>query len=78
MKEHNRIKKWKLLIIFIWVVFLAAASIGCVSLQRSSVVEKTKTELSDQAEILSGQFADMVGTNFLSRELFYDRLISEV
>ena len=78
MKQQNRVKKWKLLIICIWIVFLAAAGFGCFSLQRSSVFEKAKTELSNQEEIISGQFAGLVETDFLSREVFYDRLISEV
>ena len=78
MKKQSRMKKWKILIIFIWVLFLAAASIGCISLQRSSVVNKAQKELSNQADIISRQFAGLVETNFFSRAIFYDRLISEV
>ena len=78
MKQHNKMKKWKLLIIAIWILFLAAASIGCISLQRSIVFEKAKTELTNQAEIVSRQFTDLVDTNFNARAVFYDRLIPEV
>ena len=78
MKKYSKMKKWKLLIIFFWILFLAAAGIGCMSMQRSTVFDKAKTELSNQAEIISRQFTDLVDTNFNSRAVFYDRLIPEV
>lgn len=78
MKKYSIRKKWKLLIIFIWILFLTVASIGCISMQRSAVFEKVKTELTNQAEIISRQFPDLVDTNFNARAVFYDRLIPEV
>jgi len=78
MKKHTNVKKWKLLMIAIWILFLVASSIGCISLQRSNVLQKAKTELTNQAENISGQFASLVDTNFYSRAVFYDRLIPEV
>jgi len=42
MKKQSKMKKWKLLIIFSWILFLVAAGIGCISLQRSSVLQKAK------------------------------------
>jgi len=78
MKKHSNMKKWKLLIIFSWILFLAAASLGCISLQRSSVLQKAKTELINQADTISRQFASLVDTNFYTRAVFYERLIPEV
>ena len=73
----NQKKKWKLLIIFIWILFLAAASIGCTMLQRARALENTKTELINQAEIVSSQFTELVQTDFDARFILNDRLISE-
>ena len=42
MKKQNQVKKWKLLMIAVWILFLVAASIGCISLQRSTVLQKAK------------------------------------
>ena len=78
MKKYSIRKKWKLLIIFIWVLFLVVTGIGCISMQRSAVYEKAKTELTNQAEIISGQFAGLVDTHVNARAVFYDRLIPEV
>ena len=78
MKNHSKMKKWKLLIIAVWILFLVAAGFGCISLQRSTVLQKAKTELTNQAETISGQFNSLVDTNFYSRAVFYDRLIPEV
>ena len=78
MKKNNGMKKWKLLIIVVWILFLAASGIGCVSMQRSAVFDKAKTELTNQAEIVSRQFTSLVDTNFYARGVFYDRLIPEV
>ena len=78
MKKQNKMKKWKLLIIFIWILFLAAAGIGCFSMQRSAVYDKAKTELTNQAETVSRQVADLVDTNLNARAVLYDRLIPEV
>ena len=78
MKKTGRRKKWKLLIIFIWILFMAAVSIGSFFLQRDSVYKKAKTELVDQAEIISGQFTSLVDTNYYTRAALYDRMFSEV
>ena len=78
MKKYSIRKKRKLLIIVIWILFLVVTGVGCISMQRSAVCEKAKTELTNQAEIISGQFADMVDTNFYARAVFYDRLIPEI
>ena len=67
MKTQNKVKKWKLLIITVWILFLVAASIGCISLQRSTVLQKVRTELTNQSEIISGEFNSLVETNFYSR-----------
>ena len=78
MKTQNKVRKWKLLIITVWILFLVAASIGCISLQRSTVLQKVRTELTNQSEIISGEFNSLVETNFYSRAVFYDRLIPEI
>ena len=78
MKNTNKQKKWKPLIIVIWILFLAAASIGCFHLQKFRVNKAANTELLNQSEIISGQFTILVDTDFLSRAVFYDRLIPEV
>ena len=78
MKKQNQVKKWKLLMIAVWILFLVAASIGCISLQRSTVLQKAKTELTNQAETISRQFNSLVDTNFYTRAVFYDRMIPEV
>ena len=78
MKNTNKQKKWKPLIIVIWILFLAAASIGCFHLQKFRVNKAANTELLNQSEIVSGQFTNLVDTDFLSRAVFYDRLIPEV
>ena len=78
MKKSDRKKKWKILLIFIWILFLVAVSIGCISLQRSNVYEKSKKELLDQAEIISRQFADLVDTNFNIRTGLSERQLSEI
>lgn len=78
MKKHKTKQKWRPLIVFIWIVFLVAVSIGCMSLQRANVYESAKTELTNQAETISGQFDSLVETNFKARGVFYERLISEV
>ena len=77
MKKQNRQKKWKVLVFCIWILFLAAASIGCIVLQRAMVIEKAKTELTNQAEIISRQFTSLVDTDFNARAVLGDRLISE-
>ena len=74
----NRPKKWKLLVIYIWILLLVASSIGCISLQRANVYETAKTELIDQSEIISRQFASLVDTNFYTRAALHDRLLSKV
>ena len=78
MKKHSIKKKWKLLIILIWIVFLAAVSVGCIALQRANVYEKAKTELTDQAEIISRQFDSLVDTYFYTRAALQERQLSEV
>ncbi len=78
MRKQNKQKKWKIRIIVIWIAFLAAVSIGCFGLQRANVYEKAKTELTDQAEIISGQFAGLVDTDFYVRAALQETLISEV
>ena len=78
MKNTNKQKKWKPLIIVIWILFLAAASIGCFHLQKFRVNKAANTELLNQSEIVSGQFTNLVDTDFLSRAVFYDRLIPQV
>lgn len=78
MKKHSEKKKWMLLIILIWVVFLAIVCIGCSALQRANVYKKAKTDLIDQAEIISKQFPSLVDTNFYSRAALLDRQLSEV
>lgn len=75
---NNRMKKQSLLVIFIWILFLAAAGIACTALQASNLYEKTKKELADQTEIVSGQFASLVDTNFYVRAALQERLISEI
>jgi len=78
MKRTKKLKKWKILIVFIWIAVLAAACIGCMSLQRANTYEKAKTELVDQAEIISGQFTSLVDTNFYTRAALIDRQLSEI
>ena len=78
MKRTKKLKKWKILIVFIWIAVLAAACIGCMSLQRANTYEKAKTELVDQAEIISGQFTSLVDTNFYTRAVLIDRQLSEI
>ena len=78
MKKTNRKNKWKLLIIVIWILFLAAANVVCYNLQKANVYKKAKIEQADQEKIISRQFSILVDTNFYSRSVLYDRLISEV
>ena len=78
MSEKNRLRKWRALIICIWILFLAAASVGCYYLQKADVYRKARTELIDQGEIISRQFASLVDTNYNARAVLYERLISEV
>ena len=77
-RQKNRQKQWKLLIIFIWILFIAVVSIGSCFLQRASVYKKAKIELMDQAEIISEQFTSLVDTNYYTRAALYDRMYSEV
>ena len=78
MNNHSKKNKWKFLIVFIWILCIAAAGIACISSQRSNVYEKTKTEMVNQAEIISSQFDNVVDTNFNTRAILHDRLISGV
>ena len=78
MKKASRKKKWKLLIIFIWILFLVAVSIGSINLQRANIYEKERTEMSNQAEIISGQFTNLVDTNFYIRAALQERQLSEI
>ncbi len=75
---NNRMKKQRLLIIFIWIIFLAVASIACIGLQIFNDYEKAKKELSDQTEIVSRQFASLVDTNFYVRAALLEKLASDV
>ena len=78
MKRTKKLKKWKILVVVIWIAALAAACIGCMSLQRANIYEKAKTELVDQATIISGQFTSLVDTNFYTRAALIERQLSEL
>ena len=78
MKKSGRKKMWKLIIVVIWIAFLFGSSIGCFYLQKADVYKRAGTELADQAEIVSGQFSNLVETNFYTRAVLFERLLSEV
>ena len=78
MKKTNRQKKWKYLTIIIWIFFLVAAFIGCYSLNSISVYNTARTELTNQAEIISRHFPTLVDTDYYSRVYLSKRLLSEI
>ena len=50
MKKSDRQKKWKVLIVVIWILFLAAAGIGCYFVQRTSAYKKAKSKRGNSFE----------------------------
>ena len=50
MKKSDRQKKWKVLIVVIWILFLAAAGIGCYYVQRTSAYKKAKSKRGNSFE----------------------------
>ena len=60
MEKTSKRKKRKPLIILVWVVFLFAAGLLSMALQRANIYENSKKDLINQAEIISRQFENIV------------------